>query len=119
MSTYRLDRLVTPHSLAVVGASPHPNSVGRHVIANIIAGGFAGPIHIVNPHYEAIEGITAVKSIAAIPETPDIVVVAVPPAAVLETVVEAARKGAAAAIIITAGLGHGAGSLAEAAERAA
>jgi acetyltransferase len=119
MSTYRLDRLVSPRSLAVVGASPHANSVGRHVIANIMAGGFAGPLHVVNPHYGEIEGVATVKSMAAIAEAPDVAIVAVPPAAVPETVAEAARKGAAAAVIITAGLGHGPGSLAEAAGSAA
>ena len=51
MSTYRLDRLVAPRSLAVVGASPRETSVGRHVIANIVAAGFAGPVHVVNPNY--------------------------------------------------------------------
>jgi acetyltransferase len=119
MSTYRLDRLVAPRSLAVIGASPRETSVGRHVIANIIAAGFAGPVHVVNPNYAQIEGISTVKSIDAVPGTPDVVVIAVPPAAVPETVAAAGAKGAAAAIIITAGLGHGPGSLAEAAERAA
>jgi acetyltransferase len=119
MSTYRLDRLVAPRSLAVVGASPRQTSVGRHVIANIVAAGFAGPVHVVNPNHPEIEGIDTVGSIDAIAGTPDVVVIAVPPAAVRETVAAAAAKGAAAAIIITAGLGHGPGSLAEAAEHAA
>src|SRR5208282_590677 len=114
-----LDRLVAPRSLAVVGASPRQTSVGRHVIANIVAAGFAGPVHVVNPNYPEIEGIDTVGSIDAIAGTPDVVVIAVPPAAVPETVAAAGAKGAAAAIIITAGLGHGPGSLAEAAERAA
>ncbi len=119
MSTYRLDRLIAPRSLAVVGASPREKSVGRHVIENIIAASFSGPVHVVNPNYGDIEGIRTVKSIDAIAGTPDVVVVAVPPAAVPETVASAGAKGAAAAIIITAGLGHGPGSLAEAAERTA
>jgi acetyltransferase len=119
MSTYRLDRLMAPHSLAVVGGSPRETSVGRHVMENIIAGGFPGPVHLVNPNYGEIEGIGTVKSIDALPAAPDVVVIAVPPAAVPETVAAAGGKGAAAAIIITAGLGHGRGSLAEAAELAA
>jgi acetyltransferase len=119
MSTYRLDRLVSPRSIAVVGASPHTNSVGRHIIANIKDAGFAGSVDVVNPHYGEIEGIAAVKSVEAIPGTPDVVIVAVPSTAVPETVAEAARKGVAAAVIITAGLEHGPGSLAEATEAAA
>jgi acetyltransferase len=118
MSTYRLDRLLSPRSLAVVGASPHENSVGRHILANIRAGGFGGSVQVVNPHYAEIEGIVTEKSIADI-ETSDVVVVAVPPSAVPEAISEAGLKGAAAAIIITAGLGHGPGSLAAATEEAA
>ncbi len=117
MSTYRLDRLIAPRSLAVVGASPREMSVGRHVIENIIAAGFSGPFHVVNPNYGDIEGIRTVKSIDAIAGALDVVVIAVPPAAVPETVASAGAKGAAVAIIITAGLGHGPGSLAEATER--
>ena len=119
MSVYRLDRLLAPHSLAVVGASPRETSVGRHVVANIRAAGFPGAVHVVNPNYAAIEGIDTVKSLDAITGPIDVAVIAVPPAAVPDTVAAAGAKGAAAAIIITAGLGHGAGSLAEAADRAA
>jgi acetyltransferase len=118
MSTYRLDRLLSPRSLAVVGASPHENSVGRHIVANIRAGGFGGSVQVVNPHYAEIEGIVTEKSIADI-GTPDMVVVAVPPPAVPETICQAGLKGAAAAVIITAGLGHGPGSLSAATEQAA
>ena len=119
MSVYRLDRLLAPHSLAVIGASPRETSVGRHVVANIRAAGFPGAVHVVNPNYAAIEGIDTVKSLDAITGPIDVAVIAVPPAAVPDTVAAAGAKGAAAAIIITAGLGHGAGSLAEAADRAA
>src|SRR6516165_9654409 len=119
MSTYRLDRLMSPRSIAVVGASPNANSVGRHIIANIKDAGFAGSVDVVNPHYAEIEGIAAVKSVEAIPGTPDVVIVAVPSTAVPQTVVEIARKGVAAAVIITAGLDHGPGSQAEVMEASA
>ena len=66
MSVYRLDRLLSPHSLAVIGASPRETSVGRHVVANIRAAGFPGAVHVVNPNYAAIEGIDTVKSLDAI-----------------------------------------------------
>jgi acetyltransferase len=119
MSTYRLDRLLSPRSLAIIGASPHESSVGRHVIANIVSAGFSGPLHVVNPHYAEIEGRATVKSLAAIAEAPDLAIIAVPPTAVPEAVADAGRRGTAAAVIITAGLGHGPGSLAEATEDAA
>jgi len=119
MSTYRLDRLFAPRSIAVVGGSPRDTSPGRAVLKNLRSGGFAGAVHFVNPHYESIEGIAALKSYDALPATPEVAVIAVPPAAVASVVRAAAAKGTAAAIILTAGLGHGAGSIAGECEHAA
>src|SRR6516165_1297235 len=119
MSTYRLDRLMSPRSIAVVGASPNANSVGRHIIANIKDAGFAGSVDVVNPHYAEIEGIAAVKSVEAIPRTPRVVVVAgsSPPGS--HPGGEKARQGGAPAVIITARLPHGPGSQAEVMEASA
>jgi len=119
MSTYRLDRLFAPRSVAIVGASPRERSLGRAVLHNMINGGFPGRIHLVNPDHPQIDGVAAVANVAALPEVPDLAVIAVPPAVVPETVAAAAVKGVAAAIIITAGLGHGPGSLADQALAAA
>src|SRR5271169_1795416 len=113
MSTYRLDKLFAPRSVAVVGASPRKTSSGRAVLENLRSAGFPGAIHLVNPRYDEIESVRAVRSYDVLPEAPDVVVIAVPPAAVPDAVAAAARKGTAAGIIITAGLGHGPGSLAE------
>jgi acetyltransferase len=119
MSVYRLDRLFAPRSVAVVGTSPHGKSVGRTVLANLRSGGFAGGLHLVNPEYEAIDGIATCPSVAALTDVPDVVVIATPPPTVPEIVAAAGARGAAAAIIITAGLGRGPGSLAAAADEAA
>src|SRR6516165_4587401 len=119
MSTYRLNRLFAPRSVAVVGGSPRETSPGRAVLKNLRAGRFAGAIDLVNPHYDEIEGIAAVKSYEALATTPDVAVIAVPPAAVAAVVRAAAARGTAAAIILTAGLGHGAASIADACEQAA
>jgi acetyltransferase len=117
MSTYRLETLFAPRSVAVVGASPRKTSSGRAVLENLRRAGFPGAIHLVNPRYDEIEGVRAVKSYDALPEVPDLVVIGVPPAAVPDTVAAAARKGTAVGIIITAGLGHGPGSLAAQCEK--
>jgi acetyltransferase len=119
MSTFRLDRLFSPRSVAVVGASPRPTSPGHAVLKNLRQAGFTGSIALVNPHYSAIENIPAVKSYRDLPAAPDLAVIAVPPAAVPSTIAEAGAKGTPAAIIITAGLGHGPGSLAVQCEQAA
>src|SRR6266545_6881016 len=119
MSTYRLDRLFAPRSVAVVGGSPRPRSPGRAVIGNLRDGGFKGPVHLVNPRHQQIEGIRSVKAFTDLPEAPDLAIVAAPAATVPSIIAAAAERGTAAAIIITAGLGHGAGSLAEACEQTA
>lgn len=119
MSTYHLDRLFAPRSVALIGASTRETSVGRTVLRNLRTGGFEGSIQLVNPHHAEIDGIAAVKCIADLPIVPDLVVVAAPPPDVPDLIAAAGEKGVAAAIIVTSGLGHGPGSLAEATERAA
>jgi acetyltransferase len=119
MSTYRLEKLLAPRAVALIGASPRPSSVGRMVLKNLRDGGFAGAIHLVNPRYDQIEGVAAVKRIEDLPTAPDLVVVAAPPAAVPQVIAAAGAKNCGTAIIITAGLGHGPGSLADTVERTA
>ena len=119
MSTYRLDKLFAPRSVAVIGASPRKTSPGRAVLKNLRRGGFTGEIYLVNPHYDSIEGVAAIKSCDELPDAPDIVVIGVPPRDVPSVVSAASAKGAAAGIILTAGLGHGAGSLADQCEKTA
>jgi acetyltransferase len=119
MSTYGLDKLFSPRSVAVVGASPHKGSVGRAVVHNLRAGGFSGSLSLVNPYHREIDGLTAAASIESIDPVPDVAVITSPPESVPQIIAAAAGRGVAAAMILTAGLGHGTGSLAEAAERAA
>ena len=119
MSTYRLDQLFSPRSVAVVGASPRIGSAGHAVLRNLRAAGFQGKLHLVNPHYPEIAGLRSVGSVLDLAEAPDLIVIAVPAQEVPRVVAGAAEKGAAAAIIITAGLRHGPGSLADADVKAA
>jgi acetyltransferase len=119
MSTYRLDKLFCPRSVAVVGGSPRDTSTGRAVLRNLQEAGFEGTIHLVNPHYGEIEGIKAVRTIHELPTSPDLCVIVAPPPAVPGIVAAAGERGTATAIIVTSGLGHGAGSLADACEKAA
>jgi acyl-CoA synthetase (NDP forming) len=119
MSTYRLDRLLAPRSIAVVGASPRDRSVGRSILRNVLAGGFRGPVQLVNPKYREIDGIAARRQLTDLQAPPDLVIIAAPPSAVPEIVSQAGAQGCAAAIIVTSGLGHGPGSVAEAAQESA
>jgi acetyltransferase len=119
MSIYGLNRLFEPRSIALIGGSPRERSVGRAILANLKGSGFPGELFVVNPQYTALEGIESYPTLAALPRGPDIVIITTPPAVVPQIVEEAAGHGCGVAIIITAGLGHGPGSPAQAAERAA
>ncbi|HXF86970.1 MAG TPA: bifunctional acetate--CoA ligase family protein/GNAT family N-acetyltransferase [Xanthobacteraceae bacterium] len=119
MSTYRLEKLLSPSSVAIIGASPKETSVGRKVLRNLRDGGFPGEIHLVNPRYGEIDGRRTVPSLRDLPQAPDVIVVTTPPETVPAIVSAAGEKGVATAIIITAGLGRGPGSLAETCEQAA
>jgi acetyltransferase len=113
MSTYHLDKVFAPRSVAVVGGNPREGSLGRAILRNLHQGGFAGRLDLVNPDYEEIDGHRAVKSILDLTDTPDVVVIAVPAPAVPSVITDAIAHGVPAAIIISTGLGSGPGSLAE------
>ncbi|ABD89571.1 bifunctional acetate--CoA ligase family protein/GNAT family N-acetyltransferase [Rhodopseudomonas palustris] len=119
MSNYRLSSLLSPRSVALVGASPRPNSLGRAILNNIRAAQFQGPLGVVNPRYQDIGGTPTMRSLAELSFVPDLVVVTAPARTVPAIVAEAGRLGAAGAVIISSGLGRGKGSFGDAAERAA
>lgn len=119
MSTYRLNSLLAPGAVALVGASTRCGSVGQAILKNIRASQFEGPFGVVNLHYAEIGGVPTVRRLAELPFVPELVIVTTPASTIPEIVAEAGRLGVAGAIIVSAGLGHGAGSLAEATERAA
>jgi acetyltransferase len=119
MSTYRFDKFLSPRSVAVIGASPREGSLGLTFLRNLRDGGFGGTIHPVNPNHTQIEGHRCYAHVADLPEVPDLVIIAIPPASVPQAVEEAGAHGVGAAIVVTAGLGHGEGSLADAARSAA
>jgi acetyltransferase len=119
MSTYRLANLLSPQSVALVGASPRQGSVGRAILRNIREAGFKGEFGLVNSHHAEIDGVATINRLSKLPFAPELVVITAPAAAVPGLIDEAGKKGAAGAIIVSAGLGHGAGSLADAARLAA
>ncbi len=100
------EKLLSPHSVAVVGASANPIKVGNSILANIIDGGFEGDIYPVNPKEDKILGLTCYKSVSDIPGQLDLVVLVIKREAVLKTLQQSAEKGVKAAIIITAGFGE-------------
>ncbi|MEU9126903.1 GNAT family N-acetyltransferase [Kitasatospora sp. NPDC048540] len=99
-----LTALLRPRSAAVIGASRRPGSVGHAVLRKIRQGGFTGPLWAVNPHAETVAGEPAHPSVAALPEVPDLAVLAVPPAAVAGVAQECGLAGVRALVVLTSGL---------------
>ncbi|MDH3676119.1 MAG: CoA-binding protein, partial [Anaerolineae bacterium] len=104
MTIRNLEFLFKPRSVAVVGASTRPRSVGATVMRNLLNGGFEGPIMPVNPKYKAVAGVLAYPDIAHLPEPPDLAVICTPPQTIPGLIAELGARGTRAAILITAGL---------------
>ena len=119
MSTYRLNNLLSPCSIALAGASSRQGSVGRAILDNILKAGFRGEFGLVNRNHAEIGGVASVDSIAKLPFIPELVVITAPASEVVGLIDQAGKLGAAGALIVTAGLGHGPGSLSRAALEAA
>lgn len=107
MSVRNLDRLFHPSSVALIGGSRRERSVGQLLARNLLSGGFEGPIWPVHQTAESIEGQPAYGSVAALPEAPDLAVIATPPDSVPGLIGELAARGTKAAVVISAGFGEG------------
>jgi acetyl coenzyme A synthetase (ADP forming)-like protein len=101
-----LDALFSPRSVAVVGASRDPASIGWAVLHNLVEGGFTGPVYPVNPSARSVHSLPCFPSVAALPESPDLAVVLVPAARVPGVVDECLAKGARGLVVISAGFGE-------------
>ncbi len=95
--------LFEPQSIAVIGASADKGKIGNAVVSNIIKYGYKNMILPVNPKGGIIEGITAYKSIADLPEGVDIACITIPAKFVLDSVRECAARGVKYAMVITSG----------------
>lgn len=119
MSTYRLDQVLAPRSIALVGASPRPGALGAVLLDGLRRGGFPGTVHLVTPRHERIGDVVCLASLADLPAPVDLVLVASPADTVPAFVRAAGEGGCAGAMIMRSGLGHGPGSLAQQALEAA
>ena len=107
MSIRNLDKMFRPRSIAVIGASARPKSVGAALMTNLMNGGFDGPIMPVNPKATALHGIMTYKDVESLPLMPDLAVIATPPDTIPGLVDELGRRGTRAAVILTAGFAEG------------
>ncbi len=99
-----LRHIFAPESVAVIGASRRRGTVGRAIVDNIRAGGYAGRLYLVNPRARQIGGERCLASALDLPESVDLAVVAVPPAAVLDVAERCGQRGVHALVVITTGL---------------
>jgi acetyltransferase len=104
MSVRNLRKLFRPASVAVVGATNRPDTVGRQVMRNLLLGGFKGPVMPVNPKHDSVQGVLAYADVDALPVVPDLAVICVPPDEVPGTLGRLARRGCGAAVILTSGV---------------
>ncbi|WP_372785243.1 acetate--CoA ligase family protein [Phenylobacterium sp.] len=100
--TSALDRLFTPKSIAIVGASNRMPGIGGYVTANI-ARAFSGPIYPVNPREQEIQGLKAYPSVADLPRDIDLAMIVVPAEGVAAVLEACAAQGIGGAVIITSG----------------
>jgi acetyltransferase len=98
-----LDAFFTPRTVAVVGATETAGSVGRTVLANLLAGPFSGAVYPVNPKRPSVLGVQAYPSISALPEAVELAVLVTPAPAIPGLVGECVKAGVKAAIVISAG----------------
>ena len=107
MTIRNLDALFEPKVIALIGASNRPKSVGAVLAHNLLETGFSGAVLPVNPHEAAIGSTLSYKSVADLPLTPDLAVIATPPPTVPGLVAELGDRGCRAAVVVTAGFGEG------------
>ncbi len=98
--------LLEPESVAVVGVSRHRRGVGREILENIVAGGFAGRIYAVGQRGLSISGAEGCSDVASLPPGLDLAIVAVPAARVVATVEALAARAVRSCVIVTSGLGE-------------
>jgi acetyltransferase len=104
MSVRNLRQLFAPKSVALVGASERPGSVGATVWRNLLDGGFKGSLYPVNPKYATLGGVQVWADVADLPQAPELAIICTPPASVPGIVRTLGERGTRAAVVMSAGL---------------
>lgn len=92
-----------PKSVAVVGASRNPSSIGYKILSAIVQNGFQGAVYPVNPSAKVVYSIRAYPSMRDLPENVDLAVLSVPVDKIMDVVDDCAASGVRALVVITAG----------------
>ncbi len=98
--------LLEPMSVAVIGASRDPSSIGGRLLHNLLSGPFQGVVYPVNPSAPAVQGVPAYPSVNDVPGDVEVSFIAVPAAGVVDVARQCAAKGVRGLIVISAGFGE-------------
>ncbi|MGI8645937.1 MAG: GNAT family N-acetyltransferase [Nocardioides sp.] len=98
-----IERFVNAGSVAVIGASRRPDSIGQALVRNLVLGDYTGKVYVVNPTATPVSGLPAYAGVGEIPGEVDIAVVAVPADSVQDVVLDCAAKGVHGLIVISSG----------------
>ncbi|HET8598904.1 MAG TPA: GNAT family N-acetyltransferase [Segeticoccus sp.] len=96
-------RLLTPRSVAVVGASRRERAIGARLLQHLVEGGFTGTVHAVNHDAEEVAGLPTVARVSDLGEPVDLAVIAVPAESVLDVVRDCAESGVRNLLVASAG----------------
>lgn len=110
MSTRNLDSLFLPKSIAVIGASDTPGSVGAVIMNNLRHAEFKGHVYAVNPNHKSVAGQPCYAALENLPEPPSLAVICTPAAGVPRIVAAAGNRGIRSAVVLTAGTAEGDGA---------
>ncbi|PSB56671.1 acetyl CoA synthetase subunit alpha, partial [filamentous cyanobacterium CCP1] len=98
-----LDAIFAPKSVAVIGATDRPGSVGRIVLWNLLSSSFGGTVYPVNLKRHSVLGIKAYPTIADVPEAVDLAVIATPASTVPSVIQDCVDANVKGAIVLSAG----------------
>jgi acyl-CoA synthetase (NDP forming) len=101
-----LQYALNPGAIAVIGASEHPNKVGGRPLAYLARFGYRGRVYPINPNRASVQGLVAYPNLAALPEVPDLAVIATPTVATVRAVAECASSGVKVSIVMSSGFGE-------------
>jgi acetyl coenzyme A synthetase (ADP forming)-like protein len=102
-TTVSLRSFFQPRSVAVIGASRNPNSIGGRLLNALLTHGFQGSVYPINPNAATVASLPSYPSVRSLPEDPDLAVITVRPDAVLGVIDDCAARGIKSIVVITAG----------------
>ncbi len=106
MGPHYLNRILSPRSIAVIGASEQPNTVGSTMFENLLAMGYEGELFAVNPKHAQVHGHPSYPRIGAIGRNIDLAVIATPAETIPDLIRECGQAEVQGAIVMAAGFGE-------------